>query len=51
MKTDVLVPVPEADSWKVIMVSELIDTLNNELEIENMDKQNLEDMLNNLCMH
>ena len=51
MKSDVHVPVPEADSWKVIMVSELIDTLNNELEIENMEKQNLEDMLNNLCIH
>ena len=49
-KTDVHVPVPEADTWKVKMVSEIIDTLNNELEIDNLEKQNLEEILETLCI-
>ena len=49
-KTDVHVPVPGDETWRINIVKELIDTLNSDLYIENLEMQNVGELLNTLCV-
>ena len=42
-------PIDEADYWKVNAIKEIIDVKNQLLEVPDLDREELDEILNNLC--
>ena len=49
-KTEVYIPVPEHERWRINIVSEIVDVIHNQAFVENLERQNLVDIMDNLCI-